>query len=346
MSAYSFSFAGAKSVCGKQWARATVVGRGEGVLPLLRRSGNVDAAGAVALMAHSRFDADGRLERMDPALIVALTRGVGETVTDELLARAGATRKRAKPQKTGGAQCSSAYHRHNTDPQTTPASRAHKMCSTCYRHERIATSAAWPLVARLDGRVSNKARDAFAALHAPGCRGRIVAAAAGGHDLAFAWALKGNLTANAWQALPCTQTLVTIERSRAKEHILEALPEVIATGWAQCEPFARARKLFRGPDLYHDKKTLLLGTAVATCRRTVTIHTAGTTGAGPVDKATWAELERAAEQGAVHGTLKGAAAPFLALVAAADYFPNITVVGPTQPLELPALLVSLVTGHV
>lgn len=341
MSAYSFSFAGATSACGPRWEKATSIGAGTATLPLIRRSGNVDVEASLALIARCAFDADGALTRMCPTLIVAITSGVGCAVLDVLLARAGKRRKQPTRRKGVKLPCTSVFHSATTDSASTTASRANNMCKACFHYTLCAERAAWPRTRDLANRVTEPAASAFCALATPGCRAKIVSAAAGPHDLCYALVMHKMPSADAWRALPCANTINRIRRSRAKDDICNVLTEVVEIGWA---PLVSARPLFSGPDLYQCQNVLLLGSMVAVCRTTVVVHTAAVTGTGPVDQMTWAELQRAVAGGVVHGCNDNAAPPFQMLVAAAACFVNVTLCGPGNDYTVPPALIKTVCG--
>jgi hypothetical protein len=215
------------------------------------------------------------------------------------------------------------------------------MCKACFHYTLCAERAAWPLVRELAHRVTEPAASAFCALAAPGCRAKIVSAAAGPHDLCYALVVNNKPSADAWRALPCANTINRIHRSRAKDDICNILAKVVEVGWA---PLVSARPRFSGPDLYQCQNVLLLGSMVAVCRTTVVVHTETTTGKGPVDQMTWAELQRAVAGGVVYGHNDTAAPPFQMLVAAAACFANITLCGPTNQCVVPPALIETVGG--
>ena len=346
MSAYSFSFAGVTSACGRRWEKATALGPGPAALPLLRRAGKVDADGSIALLARCTFDADGALTRMCPTLIVAIADGVGCATLDVLLARAGKRRKHPARRKGVKLPCTSVFHSATTDSPSTRASRANRMCKKCYAHTLCAERAGWPLTKQLAGRVAEPAGSAFLALSAPGCRAKLVNEAAGPHDLSCALVMESAPGADAWRALPCAETLCQIWRSRARDAICNVLPKVIEAGWA---PLVTARSLFSGPHLYQCQDVLLLGSMVTACRATVVVNTATPTGNGPADQMTWAELERAVASGAIYGNTTNAAPPFQMMVAAAGcgtHLKHLTLSGPGNNYTVPAALIEIVDGRV
>lgn len=340
MSAYSFTFAGATVQCGRRWTKPARVGPGMGALPMLRRSGNIDVESSVALLAMCVFDPDGSLTRMCPTLIVALAAGVGASVFDPLLARAGMHRTHAPRHRGATTPCTSVFHSSMTEPSFTVGSRANHMCKPCFRFTLCAEQAAWPLVRQMESRVGEPLSSALRALAVPGCRATIVAAAAGDHDLCYSLVLK-TLPADAWRALPCAETLHRILRSKLKDDILSAIPTLVDIGWV---PLKSTRATFGGPDVYFCQNTLVLGSVIATCRLTLTIHTAGCVGTGPVDKMSWAELAHAAKCGTIYGVLDGASPPFRLLVASAAHFANVTLHGPSDHTAIPLALMELVNG--
>lgn len=294
------------------------------------------------VMANCVFDAEGRAERISPALLGVLLRCYGAAhspeakfyevlkaaVHDRTLAGLCKTAMNYTPKMsaTKAIGCQSLHHPRDGRPcKLDPRSRSPR-CAQCYTVEDNVRKASWPLVLSLPRRLDTKSWDtinrAISTLTRPALASCL---AVTHHDVQMAKIPKIDRVGH-WlhKVTAHANTIESLRRSKYVEELQKCLDAIATTGWAAAPPAWQPRSL--GQSLVVVAKVIALTEFVEAvrllCRSNVTIHLTapGSThnSAGPLDKFTLHDLVNALGKGTTlfHGCRVPPSSPALELVSA------------------------------